>query len=188
MGGSSSKEGKIIIAQAGNSGGITDKVTQNENVTTTEVMVFLIIAIFVMGVIRYMRKRMRKALGKKIKMGVTSSRSEGDADAAKFSTATNGQIAINSFENGIRDTGLRTTKKSRSYSKLSDAIVAAQDEANTEISMDGVDSIKIKIISTLVDHSIKEVINKIIVIKVTTDDIRSKMSIEELFQILSTIQ
>ncbi|KAL3277336.1 hypothetical protein HHI36_012687 [Cryptolaemus montrouzieri] len=63
---------------------------------------------------------------------LTISQSEVDADAAKILTATNEKIAINSFTNGLRDTELRTIIISRYCSKLSDAIVAAQDGANTK--------------------------------------------------------
>ncbi|KAL3281661.1 hypothetical protein HHI36_004867 [Cryptolaemus montrouzieri] len=125
---------------------------------------------------------------------LTISQSEGDADAAKILTATNGKIAINSFTNGLWDTELRTIIKSRNYSKLSDAIVAAQDEANTKRlvappqafytrgnfrNQHGRGRFNQNQNNFNARRAFnKRSYNKIIIIKVTTENIRLKMSIE----------
>ncbi|KAL3279744.1 hypothetical protein HHI36_017252 [Cryptolaemus montrouzieri] len=126
---------------------------------------------------------------------LTISQSEGDADAAKILTATNEKIAINSFTNGLRDTELGTIIKSRNYSKLSDAIVAAQDEANTKRLVAPPQAFYTRghfrnqhgrgrfnqnqnNFNSRRPFNKGSYINKIIIIKVTTEDIRLKMSIE----------
>lgn len=75
MGGSESKE-EVVIAQAGNSGGVSATEEKAHSYTMMEIVGIVAICLFIAGFMMYIWKRVERALQKKIRREIVRTQSQ----------------------------------------------------------------------------------------------------------------